>query len=210
MIKKSILFFLGMFFLVTIDVKAMMELDEDIKENKTTYSLSKNPFETLPSEKIVDIAEYLYGDDFHNFALTCLSIRNILLENKKFFIPEEESKIRDVIIKTPLENIPNLILKWGRTSKKEAIPRLRIITNKLEGYPKTEDLSETALKSLRKQFKEYIKLLNILYGLGDKEALLLCKKINVQAEVELESTMQYTDMVNFSESVYIKIDKKVD
>lgn len=177
MYKKFTLFLCGTVFLLNVNVMAM----EDLKDDS---SPSGGHFRILPTETIVNIADYLYGDDFHNFSVTCTSIRNTLIGYKKFFIPEEEAKVKEIIMRTHLENIPSLILKWSRTSKQEAISRLRSV---LQEFKYTQpSKTEENLKPFYKQYKERLKILNILYALGDKKSDQSFRKIYYENQVGIE------------------------
>jgi len=162
MIKQFILFILGTFFLLKADAIAMIGLEDD-------HPFSKSYFRTLPNENIIAIGEYLYGDDFNNFALTCLPIRNILMGYKKFFIPEEA--LLNTIENTPLDKISNLALLWSRTAKKKVRAIPHSIINGMKDYPDTQIEDENKSEKLQyigKNFKTYVKTLNLLYKIGDE------------------------------------------
>lgn len=132
------------------------------------HPLRKSWLGIIPSEIIFQIAGHLYNDNFHKFSMTCNVIRRLLLDYKSFFIPEENNKVRDIIIKAPFETIPRLISTWGRTNRGKVIHQLNKLLPDFEYTRPSEE--EINLKPFYKKFKERIKFLYVLSTLGDKKA----------------------------------------
>ena len=111
-------------------------------------------------------------------------------------MPQEEKKVKETIQNYPLSRISTLVRKWSRTPKKLGIPRLRIRSIKL-GRRYLDPNNPGQFKSSRRKFKQKMKLLNLLHGLGDETAITVFQKIRLQVMRAQENNIQYSDLHNF-------------
>jgi hypothetical protein len=180
--KNKIIFLVSV---ITISLNNANAMDKE--ETSTDH------FQKTPSVLIVEIGSYLYGKDFINFSITNKRINKYLTTNKNFFIPEKQEAMIEAIQNTSIKETSNLIL-MGRRSPKKSILLLRKILPIFEEY---EDQPKGKLKDARKKFKNYIKVLNILHEIGEKEALPAFKKIRHKVDVSWEHTTEYTSLEDF-------------
>jgi len=159
---KLILSAIATFLLLLNDVEASHEE----KEGASLQTLHRNYFQNIPDEMIVKIGSYLYEDDFTSFVFSSTHTKSIIMNYESFFISKDKEQVAKIITDTSITNVPDLILDWGR-SKKKSILTLREVLLSFEGYP-TKPQEDLELE--RKKFKNYVKVINILYGLGDKDS----------------------------------------
>ncbi len=177
--------------IISTPICAGIEGDQG-EEAETTHSLATSHFRMLPSETIINITEYLYGEDFNRFTLVCHSIREQLISYNQFFMPQEEKKVVETVQNTSLRKIPSLILKWSRTAKTKATPLLRTLLPQFKECQSEVETEE--LKALKKRLKNYTKVLNLLYGLGDMEAKKQFIQFYEQTQQDFHSTMEIIDL----------------
>ena len=198
MLEKVILLVLGILIITSSANYAMVGEEDKYERTTIGHPLQNSPFKELPNELVISIAEYLYGDDFHNFALICKPIRKVLMTHKGFFMPEEKTKVIEKIQETSLEKIQELILNWSRTGRKKSIPLLRSVLPTFEDFK--PQINEKNLKTFQKNFKNYVKNLNLLYVSGDNKTIKIFKDLYYENQVGFENAMN-----NISEnSVIIK------
>lgn len=189
MLKNLVLLSLGIYILFINNMKAMMNNDD--KLFKSSHALVNSHFRVLPEEIVLNIGGCLYGKDFQNFTLTCWPIRKILKEYKDFFIPEEKANVIEAIQGTLIEEIPWLILKWSRTERKKSIPLLRSVLPYFEDFEPQK--GEKNLKFFRKNFKNYVKTMNLLYGMGDNYILKDFEKLYSKVQTIMNEEIDYED-----------------
>lgn len=189
MLKNLLLLSLLISIIFTNNGKSMINNEDDVF--KSSHALVNSHFRVLPREIVLNIGEHLYGKDFQNFTLTCWPIRKILKEYKDFFIPEEKANIIKAIQGTLIEEIPWLILKWSRTERKKSIPLLRSVLPYFEDFEPQKD--EKNLNSFRKEFKNYVKTMNLLYGMGDNYVLKDFQKLYSKVQILMNEAIDYED-----------------
>jgi hypothetical protein len=172
---KNKLFFLVSVLLISLNNAKAMEEDR---------------FQKTPGVLIVEIGSYLYGEDFINFSLANKRTRNYLLNNKNFFLPENQEEITKIIQETSIEKISNLILKGGRAPKKKIIPLLRNVLNEFKDNKSIENNNN--LKKLQIKYKNYVIILNLLYKFGDNKVRETFNNLYDENEVGYENTMNHS------------------
>lgn len=187
MLKNLLLLYLGVHILVPNNGKAMMSTEDERFE--TSYALVNSRFRSLPGEIVLNIGRGLYGEDFQSFSLTCWPIRKIIKKNKFFFMPEEQTDVVETIRRTHIEKVPQLILEWSRTERIKSIPLLRKTLPYFEDfYPQN---AVKNLKPFRKNFKNYVKTLNILFAMGDmKNSTNVIRRIYDQIQENIAYTIK--------------------
>jgi hypothetical protein len=144
--------------------------------------LNSLPIEELPLEMIIQVAHYLTGKDFQNFAFTSKYINNILMNYRQFFIPEQESKIVKALNNTPINKIDLLAETWLRGGKRKVFEKLSKIAQANSSYVNNLGSTEYSAKHMLNQVELYIKSNRVMAYLGSllaKEELEMAKDINM-------------------------------
>ena len=144
--------------------------EEDEKNSSVSVKLPKeeHPPEpnlgAMPFLAIEKMGDELFDVDFLSFLFTNRRIYTQLTQSTHFTPPEDQQQLRERIYATPLLHLPLLIQEWGRRPGK-AIPLLH---SACPDYEYTENPMGD-LKLLRKEFKNYVKFIHLLYAIGDKD-----------------------------------------
>ena len=113
-----------------------------------------------------------------------------------FFLPLENDELVALINRFSIKELEALIYNVARTPKKLSIPRLRGIVNSFEiDYKKEINPQKTKeeLKVFLKKSKNYIKMLNLLFALGDKKIVDSFEGLYSTIQNKLHTTMEQDD-----------------
>jgi hypothetical protein len=144
-----------------------MENSDDKDQIKNIRKVAKinfqdNFFKKLPKVLVRFISEYIYDNDFHNFALTCKEIREIIIQ------PKDKETIIKIIKNEKFENLGYLTLSLGKIPKKTIIPQLKEICTLYQNHhPEFNKENLKLLLYLDNNFEIFIKTKNIIWSLSD-------------------------------------------
>ncbi|AIL13515.1 hypothetical protein IM40_08515 [Candidatus Paracaedimonas acanthamoebae] len=177
--------FINIFFLLLFVCQNQVvgSCNMDIEEDSEQASLH-----FLPPEIIVHIAGFLEENDFKSFRLVSPTINNIVESHSPFFMPNDSKKIEEAINECSFEQLDNLVNKWRKTPRSTVTPKLNQILNDFKISFSEEN------KTLKRKFKNYVKIMNILYSFNDKEITLKFKDTYQAMQQRVHACIDYEDM----------------